>query len=122
MISSDTFSSWSTKALRTDFSIDVMSGQWRLLATLNGEPVDRPAVSIYEIGGFIVNPDDPGEYNIYYSPSWQPLLKVYENHTDIVRLVYAVRAQSHLSWAARTNAEIRKQFVQDKAWEINDCE
>lgn len=60
-----------------------MTRRERLLATLRGEAVDRPAVSFHEIGGFIVNPDDPDEYNIYNSPSWQPLLKMAEEQTDI---------------------------------------
>ena len=31
----------------------------RLMLTLRGQPVDRPAVNFYEIGGFKVDPDDP---------------------------------------------------------------
>ena len=34
------------------------------MATLRGEPVDRPAVSFYEIGGFQSDPADPDPYNI----------------------------------------------------------
>ncbi len=51
-----------------------MTRRERLIATLRGEPVDRPAVSFYEIGGFSINRDDPDAYNIYNAPSWQPLL------------------------------------------------
>ena len=29
------------------------------MATLRGEPVDRPAVSFYEIGGWRLDPDNP---------------------------------------------------------------
>ena len=97
-----------------------MSGRERLMATLKGEPVDHPAVSFYETGGFIVTPEDPDEYNIYNSSSWQPLLNLAENHTDIIRMVSPVRAQSHLSWAGSANADIRKQFVQEKVWEVNN--
>jgi len=97
-----------------------MSGRERLMATLRGEPVDHPAVNFYETGGFLVNPEDPDEYNIYNSPSWQPLLHLAENHTDIIRMVSPVRAQSHLAWAGSANADIRKQFVQEKVWETND--
>lgn len=75
-----------------------MTRRERLIATLKGKAVDRPAVSFYEIGGFSVNADDPDEYNIYNSPSWQPLLRLAEDHTDIIRMVSPVRAQSHLSW------------------------
>ena len=46
------------------------------MATLRGEPVDRPAVNFYEIGGFDVDPDDPDEFNIYNDPSWRPLLQL----------------------------------------------
>jgi hypothetical protein len=88
-----------------------MSGRERLMATLKGEPVDHPAVNFYETGGFLINPKDPDEYNIYNSPSWQPLLNLAENHTDIIRMVSPVRAQSHLAWAGSANADVRKQFV-----------
>jgi len=97
-----------------------MTRRERLIATLKGEAVDRPAVNFYEIGGFLVNPNDPDEYNIYNSPSWQPLLNLAENHTDIIRLVSPVRAQSHLSWDGSTNIGIRKQFVEKKVWEENN--
>ena len=97
-----------------------MTRRERLMATLNGEVVDRPAVNFYEIGGFLVNPNDPDEYNIYNSHSWQPLLNLAENHTDIIRMVSPVRAQSHLSWNGSSNVEIRKQFVEEKVWEENN--
>jgi uroporphyrinogen-III decarboxylase len=97
-----------------------MTRRERLTATLKGEAVDRPAVNFYEIGGFLVNPNDPDEYNIYNSPSWQPLLDLAENHTDIIRLVSPVRAQSHLSWDGSSNVGIRSQYVEEKTWEEND--
>jgi hypothetical protein len=56
------------------------------MATLKGEAVDRPAVSFYEIGGFKVNPKDPDGFNIYNSPSWQPLLQLAEEKTDLIRM------------------------------------
>jgi uroporphyrinogen-III decarboxylase len=62
-----------------------------LIATLKGEPVDRPAVNFYEIGGFAVDPDDPDPFNVYNSPSWKPLLKLAEEETDIVRIVDSAR-------------------------------
>jgi uroporphyrinogen-III decarboxylase len=97
-----------------------MTRRERLMATLKGEAVDRPAVNFYEIGGFLVNPNDPDEYNIYNSQSWQPLLRMAENHTDIIRLVSPVRAQSHLSWDGSDHTGIRKQYVEEKTWEEND--
>ncbi len=66
----------------------------RLMATLRGEAVDRPAVSFYEIGGFVIDPADPDAYNIYNSPSWRPLLKLADDHTDIIRMMSPVRARS----------------------------
>ncbi len=56
------------------------------MATLRGEPVDRPAVNFYEIGGFRVDPTEPDEFNIYNSPSWAPLLRLAEDHTDLIRV------------------------------------
>jgi uroporphyrinogen-III decarboxylase len=94
-----------------------MTRRERLLATLRGEAVDRPAVSFHEIGGFIVNTDDQDEYNIYNSPSWQPLLKMAEEQTDIIRMVSPVRAQSHLAWDGSDNTGIRKEYVKEKTWE-----
>lgn len=64
------------------------------MATLRGEPVDRPAVSFYEIGGFRIDASDPDPYNIYNSPAWQPLLQLAEEHTDIIRMMSPVRARS----------------------------
>ena len=63
-----------------------MTRRERLMATLRGEPVDRPAVNFYEIGGFDVNPSDGDEFNVYNSPSWQPLLRLAEEQTDIIRM------------------------------------
>jgi uroporphyrinogen-III decarboxylase len=97
-----------------------MTRRERLMATLRGDPVDRPAVNFYEIGGFLVNPGDSDEYNIYNSPSWQPLLDLAENHTDLIRMVSPVRAQSHLSWDGSANSGVRKQFVNEKVYEEND--
>lgn len=96
-----------------------MTRRERLIATLKGEPVDRPAVNFYEIGGFLVNPDDPDEYNIYNSPSWRPLLDLAENQTDIIRLVSPVRAQSHLAWDGSDHTGVRSRFVKEMIWEDN---
>ena len=66
----------------------------RLMTTLRGEPVDRPAINFYEIGGFQIDPADRDPYNIYNSPSWQPLLRLAADHTDIIRMLSPVRARS----------------------------
>ncbi|MGB9619304.1 MAG: uroporphyrinogen decarboxylase family protein, partial [Armatimonadota bacterium] len=67
-----------------------MTRRERLTATLRGEPVDRPAVSFYEIGGWPADPDDPDPFNIHNHPSWRPLLELAENETDLIRAVHPV--------------------------------
>lgn len=71
-----------------------MTRRERLMATLRGEPVDRPPVSFYEIGGFRIDRFDPDPYNVYSSPDWQPLIELAEEHTDIIRLMSPVRDRS----------------------------
>jgi hypothetical protein len=65
------------------------------MATLRGEPVDRPAVNFYEIGGFEIDPCDPDEFNVYNDPSWQRLLQLAEERTDLIRMRSAVRSRSY---------------------------
>jgi len=65
------------------------------MATLRGEPVVRPAVNFYEIGGFQIDPSDPDRFNIYNDPSWQPLLQLAEEQTDLIRMRSPVRSRSH---------------------------
>ena len=67
----------------------------RLMATLQGEGVDRPAVNFYEIGGFDIDPDDPDEFNVYHDPSWRPLLQLAEEHSDLIRMRSPVRSRSY---------------------------
>ncbi len=59
-----------------------MNRRDRLMATLHGEPVDRPAVSFYEINGLDEQPGDPDPYNIYTHPSWKPLIDLAREKTD----------------------------------------
>jgi len=73
----------------------MMTRRERLMATLQGKPVDRPAVSLYELGGFHIDASNPDPYNIYNSPDWKPLLELTEQHTDLIRMMSAVRACSH---------------------------
>ncbi|MDD3926913.1 MAG: uroporphyrinogen decarboxylase family protein [bacterium] len=63
-----------------------MTGRERLIRTLLGQPVDRPAVNFYEVGGLKVDPNDPDPFNVYNDPSWQPLLQLAEEHTDLIRM------------------------------------
>ena len=72
-----------------------MTRRERLMATLRGQLVDRPAVNFYEIGGFAVNPSDPDPFNVYNDPSWQPLLQLAEEQTDLIRMRSPVKARSH---------------------------
>jgi uroporphyrinogen-III decarboxylase len=73
----------------------MMTRRQRLMATLRGEPVDRPAVNFYEIGGFDVDPSDPDEFNVYDDPSWQPLLRLAEQQTDLIRMRSPVKSRCH---------------------------
>ncbi len=75
-----------------------MTRRERLMATLDGQPVDRPALSFYEIGGLKMDPSDSDPFNIYRDLSWQPLLELAEEHTDLIRMRSPVRAQSHQAW------------------------
>jgi uroporphyrinogen-III decarboxylase len=97
-----------------------MTPRERLMATLHGEKVDRPAVSFYEIGGFNIDPDDPDKYNIYNSPSWKPLLELAENHTDIIRLASPVRADSHASWSGNAKSDAENPVIERVEWEEGD--
>jgi len=65
------------------------------MATLCGKTVDRPAVNFYEVGGFRIDPSDPDELNVYNDPSWQPLLQLAEEQTDLIRMRSPVRSRSH---------------------------
>ena len=52
------------------------------MATLAGRPVDRPAVSFYELNALDQDPSDPDPYNVYSHPSWKPLLDLTREKTD----------------------------------------
>jgi hypothetical protein len=59
-----------------------MNRRDRLMATLRGDPVDRPAVSFYEINGLDEDADNPDPFNIYADPSWAPLIALARERTD----------------------------------------
>jgi hypothetical protein len=59
-----------------------MTRRQRLLNTLQGKPVDRPAVCFYEINGYDEHPDDLDPFNIFSHPSWQPLIDLAREKTD----------------------------------------
>ena len=59
-----------------------MTRRERLMATLAGLPVDRPAVSFYELNALDQDPGDEDPYNIYSHPSWKALLDLTREKTD----------------------------------------
>lgn len=59
-----------------------MNRRDRLLATLRGDAVDRPAVSFYELNGLDECPEDADPFNIYSHPSWRPLIDLTREKTD----------------------------------------
>lgn len=59
-----------------------MNRRERLMATLKGEPVDRPPVSFYELNGLDENPANDDPFNIYSHPSWRPLIELTARKTD----------------------------------------
>lgn len=83
------------------------------MRTLRGEPVDRPAVNFYEIGGFQVDPRNPDPFNVYNAPDWQPLLRLAESRTDLIRMMSPVRARSHLAWDAKRSDIARTDVIDE---------
>lgn len=63
-----------------------MTPRERLMSTLQGKPVDRPAVSFYELTGLDENPNDPDPFNIFSHPSWRPLIDLAREKTDRIVL------------------------------------
>ena len=52
------------------------------MTTLQGQPVDRPPVSFYEINGLDEISDSADPFNIYSHPSWAPLIALAAEKTD----------------------------------------
>jgi hypothetical protein len=84
-----------------------MTRRERLMATLRGDAVGRPAVSFYEAGGFIVDPADPDPFNICSAPDWQPLLQLAEERTDLIRIMSPVRARDPAPHASQRRNHTR---------------
>jgi hypothetical protein len=100
-----------------------MNRRERLMATLRGEPVDRLAVNLYEIGGLVMDPNDPDRFNIYNDPSWKPLLDLAENHTDLIRMRSPVRTESHRAWGDQSGTKsVRDEFFKVENIEENGCQ
>ncbi len=97
------------------FMENVVTRRERLTAILKGEPVDRPAVNFYEIGGFQIDPSDPDEFNVYNDPSWRPLLQLAEEQSDIIRMRSSVKPRSHQldAGGARSDFFKTEKYVKD---------
>lgn len=52
------------------------------MATIRGEPVDRPPVCFYELNGIDENHGDPDPFNIFSHPSWKPLIDLTRQKSD----------------------------------------
>lgn len=85
-----------------------MTRRQRLMAAIAGGPVDRTPVSFYEIGGFGVNPADPDPFNIYNAPSWQPLLRLAEEESDLIRM-----RGPRITWR---HPEVRERHLAHESW------
>ncbi len=64
----------------------LMTRHERLMATLKGLPVDRPAVCFYEITGE-ENRGNEDAFNIFSHPSWQPLLDLAAEKSDRILML-----------------------------------
>lgn len=80
--------------------------------------MDRPAVNLYEIGGLVMDPNDPDPFNIYSDPSWRPLLDLAEQRTDLIRLRSPVREESHRAWGdSKQSKGLRDEFFKAETCE-----
>lgn len=59
-----------------------MTRRERLFHSIAGLPVDRPAVSFYEINGLTEDWRDPDPYNIFNGPGWQELIQLTAEKSD----------------------------------------
>ncbi|HPO16906.1 MAG TPA: uroporphyrinogen decarboxylase family protein [Candidatus Hydrogenedentes bacterium] len=59
-----------------------MTRRERLMATLRGECVDRPAMNFYELDGLTQNETNSDPYNVFSDSSWGPLLELVREKTD----------------------------------------
>ena len=63
-----------------------MTRKERLERIIRKEPVDRPGLSFYEIGGSRIDPEDTDPFNVYTSGSWRRLIDLAEAETDLIRM------------------------------------
>jgi hypothetical protein len=59
------------------------------MATLRGEPVDRPPVNFYEIDAVNQDPGNRDPFNIFSDPSWKPVLDLARDHSDRIAMLGA---------------------------------
>ncbi len=59
-----------------------MNRKERLMATLQGQTVDRPPVCFYELNGLDQTPAGDDPFHVYSHPFWKPLLDLTINRTD----------------------------------------
>ena len=71
-----------------------MTRRERLLSTLQGLPVDRPAVNFYKISAGVLDPDDPDDFSFYGDPDWRSLIHLAEERSDIIRYGRPIFTQS----------------------------
>lgn len=87
-----------------------MNRRQRLMATLRGETVDRPAVSFYELNGLDEDPGNDDPFNIYSHPSWLPLIELTREKTDriVMRGVsYASVTPDPIETLSKTESVVR---------------
>ncbi len=92
-----------------------MNRKERLMRTLEGRTVDRPPVSFYEIDGFTQNIRDTDPFNIYSDPSWEPLLALAREKTDVI-----VNTGTTISAGNTTVDIVPEKYVESETREINE--
>ena len=75
-----------------------MTRKERIMATMRGESVDRPAVNFYEINGYTQNENNMDPFNVFNHPSWKPLLTLTRERTDriVLHSVPFINPPTHL--------------------------
>jgi hypothetical protein len=89
-----------------------MNRKERLMTTLRGGEVDRPAVSFYEINGLDEDPHDPDGYNIYSHPSWLPLIELARDRSDRIVMRSVPYHTAH--------ADCLAPLTEIQVWEVGD--
>ena len=86
-----------------------MNRRDRLMATMRGEAVDRPAVSFYELNGLDEDANDGDPFNIYTHPSWRPLIELAREKTDRIvmrSLAFADILPDPIALIAETESQV----------------